>query len=316
MENFIFSLNATMPVFLVIVAGWFLMQLKLFNREFLAVADKYVFKVALPVLLFRDIATTDLREGFQLKFVLFCMAATTVLFLVIWGIASLLMKDKSMVGAFTQAAARGSAAVLGIAFVENIYGNSGMAPLMIVSAVPLFNIYSVIILTLCAGDSHAKSRGETIKRAFLNVLKNPIIIGIALGVPFSLLNIRLPVILSKAVANIAGTATPIALLVVGANFEGRKALSKLKPTLIASLLKLLVIPAVFFPFAVMLGFRGSELVAILVMLGSPTTVTCYIMAKNMGNDAELSASAVVMATLLSSVTLTFWIFLLKTLSLI
>ncbi len=148
------------------------------------------------------------------------------------------------------------------------------------------------------------------------MLKNPIIIGIALGVPFSLLNIRLPVILSKAVANIAGTATPIALLVVGANFEGRKALSKLKPTLIASLLKLLVIPAVFFPFAVMLGFRGSELVAILVMLGSPTTVTCYIMAKNMGNDAELSASAVVMATLLSSVTLTFWIFLLKTLSLI
>ena len=316
MENFIFSLNATMPVFLVIVAGWFLMQLKLFNREFLAVADKYVFKVALPVLLFRDIATTDLREGFQLKFVLFCMAATTVMFLGIWGLASLLMKDKSMVGAFTQAAARGSAAVLGIACVENIYGNSGMAPLMIVSAVPLFNIYSVIILTLCAGDSHAKSRGETIKRAFLNVLKNPIIIGIALGVPFSLLNIRLPVILSKAVANIAGTATPIALLVVGANFEGRKALSKLKPTLIASLLKLLVIPAVFFPFAVMLGFRGSELVAILVMLGSPTTVTCYIMAKNMGNDAELSASAVVMATLLSSVTLTFWIFLLKTLSLI
>lgn len=316
MENFIFSLNATMPVFLVIVAGWFLMQLKLFNREFLAVADKYVFKVALPVLLFRDIATTDLREGFQLKFVLFCMAATTVMFLGIWGLASLLMKDKSMVGAFTQAAARGSAAVLGIAFVENIYGNSGMAPLMIVSAVPLFNIYSVIILTLCAGDSHAKSRGETIKRAFLNVLKNPIIIGIALGVPFSLLNIRLPVILSKAVANIAGTATPIALLVVGANFEGRKALSKLKPTLIASLLKLLVIPAVFFPFAVMLGFRVSELVAILVMLGSPTTVTCYIMAKNMGNDAELSASAVVMATLLSSVTLTFWIFLLKTLSLI
>ena len=116
MENFIFSLNATMPVFLVIVAGWFLMQLKLFNREFLAVADKYVFKVALPVLLFRDIATTDLREGFQLKFVLFCMAATTVMFLGIWGLASLLMKDKSMVGAFTQAAARGSAAVLGIVF--------------------------------------------------------------------------------------------------------------------------------------------------------------------------------------------------------
>ncbi len=316
MENFLFSLNATMPVFLVMAVGWFLMQIKLFNKDFLSVADKYVFKVALPVLLFRDIATTNLREGFQLKFVLFCMAATTIMFLGIWGLASLLMKDKSMVGAFTQAAARGSAAVLGIAFVENIYGNSGMAPLMIVSAVPLFNIYSVIILTLCARDNRGISRRETIKRAFFNVLKNPIIIGIALGVPFSLLNVQLPVILSKAVSNIAGTATPIALLVVGANFEGRKAIAKIKPTMIASLLKLLIIPAVFFPFAVMMGFRGSELVAILVMLGSPTTVTCYIMAKNMGNDAELSSSIVVMATLLSSVTLTLWIYLLKMLSLI
>ena len=316
MGNFLFSLNATMPVFLVMVLGWFLMQIKLFNKNFLSVADKYVFKVALPVLLFRDIATTNLKEGFQLNFVLFCMAATTIMFLGIWGLASLFIKDKSMVGAFTQAAARGSAAVLGIAFVENIYGNSGMAPLMIVSAVPLFNIYSVIILTFCSQDNQAENRKENIKKAFFNVLKNPIIIGIALGVPFSLFNIQLPVILSKTIANVAGTATPIALLVVGANFEGSRAIAKLKPTLVASIIKLLVIPAVFFPLAVLMGFRGSELVAILVMLGSPTTVTCYIMARNMGNDAELSSSIVVMATLLSSVTLTFWIFLLKTLSFI
>ena len=316
MGNFLFSLNATMPVFLVMVLGWFLMQIKLFNKNFLSVADKYVFKVALPVLLFRDIATTNLKEGFQLHFVLFCMAATTIMFLGIWGLASLFIKDKSMVGAFTQAAARGSAAVLGIAFVENIYGDSGMAPLMIVSAVPLFNIYSVIILTFCSQDNQAENRKENIKKAFFNVLKNPIIIGIALGVPFSLFNIQLPVILSKTIANVAGTATPIALLVVGANFEGSRAIAKLKPTLAASIIKLLVIPAVFFPLAVLMGFRGSELVAILVMLGSPTTVTCYIMAKNMGNDAELSSSIVVMATLLSSVTLTFWIFLLKTLSFI
>lgn len=305
-----------MPVFLVIVLGWLLMQMKLFNREFLSVADKYVFKVALPALLFRDIATTNLREGLQWNFVFFCMAATTIMFMGVWALASIFMKDKSMVGAFTQASVRGSAAILGIAFVQNIYGDSGMAPLMIVSAVPLFNVYSVIILTFCSQEGKSASKGETIKKAFMNVLKNPIIIGIVLGVPFSLLDITLPAMISKTVTNVANTATPIALLVVGANFEGRKAISKIKPTMIATLLKLLVIPGIFFPFAVMMGFTGSQLVAILVMLGSPTTVTCYIMAKNMGNDAELSSSVVVMATLLSSVTLTFWIFLLRSLALI
>lgn len=316
MENFLFSLNASMPVFLVIVLGWMLMQMKLFNKEFLAVADKYVFKVALPVLLFRDISTTNLREGLDWSFVFFCMGATTVMFLGVWLFASLLMKDKSLVGAFTQASVRGSAAILGIAFVENIYGDSGMAPLMIVSAVPLFNIYSVIILTCCSQSGTGMSRAQTIRKACINVLKNPIIIGIVLGIPFSVFGITLPTILSKTVSNIAATATPIALLVVGANFEGRKAISKIKPTIIATLLKLMIVPAVFFPLAVMMGFRESQLVAILVMLGSPTTVTCYIMAKNMGNDAELSSSIVVMSTLLSSVTLTFWIFLLRTLSLI
>ena len=154
----------------------------------------------------------------------------------------------------------------------------------------------------------------------LNVLKNPIIIGIVAGLPFSLLGIDItgPAlnIPYKVISNLAATATPIALLVVGASFEGRKAIQKLGPTLTASIIKLFILPAVFFPFAVMMGFRGSELVAILVMLGSPTTVTCYIMAKNMGNDEVLSSSIVVMATLLSSVSLTFWVFLLKSLALI
>lgn len=313
-ENLIFSLNSTVPIFLLIILGWFLMRINLLNKEFAAVADKYVFKVALPVLLFRDIATADIYANFQLKFVLFCMIATTIMFMGVWALASLLMKDKSLVGAFVQASARGSAAILGIAFVNNIYGSSGMAPMMIVSAVPLYNIYSVIILTFCSNNQE-NSKGA-IKKAFINIIKNPIILGIFIGLPFSLLSIELPQILSTAVNNVSSTATPIALLVVGATFEGRKAIQKIKPTMIATFIKLIGIPLFFFPFAVMMGFRNSELVAILVMLGSPTTVTCYIMAKNMGNDAVLSSSIVVMATLLSSISLTMWVFVLRSMGLI
>jgi predicted permease len=313
MENFIFSLNTTIPVFLVILLGWVLMQKGFLTKEFTRVADKYVFKVALPLLLFKDIATTDITKVFDLKFVLFCMVVTTIMFMGTWLFTYIFMKDKSMVGAFTQAAARGSAAVLGIAFVENIYGNSGMAPLMIVSAVPLYNIYSVIILTLSSKENTGKGN---IKKAFINILKNPIIIGIFAGLPFSLLGISVPTIPLKAITNVAATATPIALITIGAGFEGRKAIAKIKPTVIATFIKLVAIPAIFFPFAIAMGFRGSSLVAILIMLGSPTTVTCYIMAKNMGNDEVLSSSVVVMATLVSSVTLTLWVFLLKSLALI
>ena len=316
MADFIFSLNATLPIFLIMVLGWFLMRIGLFNKEFNKVADKYVFKVALPVLLFKDIATADIRSDFNLTFVLFCMITTTIMFLAIWGLSDIFIKDKTQVGAFAQASARGSAAVLGIAFINNIYGNSGMAPLMIVSAVPLYNILSVIILTFSADMGKGVNKGENIKKACLNVIKNPIIIGIFLGLPFSIFGISIPQIPLKAVTSIAQTATPIALLVVGAGFEGAKAIKKIKLTAIATYIKLVLRPLIIFPFAIAFGFRGSELVAILIMLGSPTTVTCYIMAKNMGNDEVLSSSIVVMATLLSSVTLTGWIFVLKVMGLI
>lgn len=314
MENFLFSLNVTLPIFIIIVIGGLLQRIGLLNEGFSSVADKFVFKVALPVQLFRDIAVMDIRSDFSGKFVLFCMAATTCMFAATWLLGQLFLKDKSMVGAFAQAAARGSAAILGIAFVENIYGSSGMTPMMIVAAVPLFNIYSVIILTVTSAQG--KFDLALVKKLLKGVITNPIILGIAAGMVWSLAGLPMPVLLSKSVGYIASTATPLALLVLGATFKGREALQKIGPTLAAAFLKLVAIPAAIFPVAIHMGFRGSELVAIMIMLASPTTVTCYIMAKNMGGDDTLSASVVMTATLLSSVTLTLWVFVMRTMGFI
>lgn len=314
MNNFIFSLNATVPIFLVILLGWILRQRHMLTKEFASVSDIFVFKVALPCLLFKDIATANIKETFDLTFVLFCMIVTTIIFLTTWLLTALIMKDKSMVGAFIQASVRGSSAVLGIAFVQNIYGSSGMAPMMIVASVPLYNIFSVIILTFHSNETTKDT--NKIKSACINVLKNPIIIAIFAALVVALLEIPIPDMALKTVSNVAATATPLALLVVGATFEGKKAISKIKPTALATFIKLILLPVLFLPLAYLFGFRDSKMVAILVMLASPTTVTCYIMAKNMHNDAVLSSSIVVTATLFSSVTLTLWVYLLRILGLI
>ena len=246
MQNFLFSLNVTLPIFIIIVVGGFLKRIGLLTEGFTSVADKFVFKVALPVQLFRDIAAMDIRADFSGKFVVFCMVATTCMFAATWILGAIFLKDKSMVGAFAQAAARGSAAILGIAFVENIYGDSGMTPMMIVAAVPLFNIYSVIILTVTS--SEGKFNGALVKKLIKGVVTNPIILGIAAGMVWSLLRLPMPVILSKSVNYLATTATPLALLVLGATFKGREALSKIGPTIAAAMLKLVLIPAAIFPY--------------------------------------------------------------------
>ncbi|MGN0396012.1 MAG: AEC family transporter [Coprococcus sp.] len=311
MNNFVFSINATIPIFLMILLGWFLMKIHLITEEFAEVANKYVFKIALPVMLFKDIATTSILKDMNIKFVLFCFFGTIAMFILVWLIAVIYCKEKNMRGAFAQGAARGSAAILGVAFVENICGNSGMAPLMIVAAVPLFNIISVIMLTF--GGNERVSGGKGIKKAFINILKNPIIIGIILGIPFSVFDIDIPAIPIRTINYIAQTATPIALIAVGAGFSSKQALGRLKPAIVGSLIKLVVLPALFVMFAIWLDFSPSEIIAVLIMTGAPSTVSGYVMAKNMNNDAVLASNLIVLTTLLSSVTLTIWVFILKSL---
>jgi predicted permease len=115
---------------------------------------------------------------------------------------------------------------------------------------------------------------------------------------------------------VAQLATPLALIGLGAGFEGRKALAKIKPTVWASAIKLVIQPLIFLPIAVWMGFTGEKIIAILIMLAAPATPSCYIMAKNMKNDGVLTASIVVLTTLLAAFTLTGWIYLVKVLNLI
>lgn len=314
MENLIFSLNATVPVFLMMLLGLLFRNLGWIDEEFANKMNKFVFLVPLPVLVFEDLATVDFAEAWDTKFVLFCFCVT-VLSITIAALVSFLWKDKSIQGEFIQASYRSSAALLGIAFIQNIYGSSGMAPLMIIGSVPLYNIMAVVVLSFF----HPKQRGidsKVIKKTLKGIVTNPIIIAIALGLAWSALRIPMPKILEKTISNVGSVASPMGLMAMGATFDIKKAFKKVKPAFVAAALKLVGLCAIFLPIAVKIGFRESELVAILVMLGSATTVSSYVMAKNMGHEGVLSSSVVMLTTMLSAFTLTGWLYVLRSLLLI
>ena len=308
MSNLIYSINATLPIFLLIILGKVLKTTKIINDEFTKTADRYVFRIALPALLFSDLTENNVGSSFDGKYVLFCFSVTIFSIAVLWGLTEKFMKNEEQKGAFIQGSYRSSAAILGLAFINNMYDSVGMAPLMIIGCVPLYNIFAVIILTL-KGDNGGKK--PNMKETFINVMKNPILLSILIALPFALLNLHFPSFVNKAIGSVANTATPLALISIGASFEGKKALKKMKPTLLASFIKLILLAGLFLPLAVFFGYRSQELMALLVMLGSPTTVSSYIMAKNTGNDGILTSSIIVLTTLLSSLTLTLWIFVLK-----
>lgn len=315
MENLMFSLNATVPIFLVMVIGYILKNIKILDEPFVKTLNSFNFKITLPVLVFKDIAGSDVKTVWDTKYVLFCFLATLTSIILIWIITSKVYQKQDFIGEFVQASYRSSAAVLGIAFIQNIYGTSGMAPLMIIGTVPLYNVAAVFILSFTGKTARGLNR-QSLKKSLLGIITNPIILGIGAGMAVSVIGVEFPVILSKTINNMAVLATPLALIGLGAGFEGRKALTMIKPTCICTVTKLILLPAVFLPIAVCMGFTGEKLIALLVMLGAPTTVSCYIMAKNMGHDGVLTSSVVVSTTFLSSVTLTVFLYILKSLALI
>lgn len=309
-----------MPVFLVMVVGYILRKIGMFNEEFIKVSNKFNFNITLPCLLLLNMMDCDIKKTFDGRYVLYCALSTVICISVIWFLARLFFKRKSntkeenIVGEFVQGSYRGSAAILGIALLQNISGNAKMAPLMMLGSVPLYNIFAVIVLTFETPDTEGQEIGKNIKKAIAGICKNPIILSIIGGMLLSYFDITFPKIMYKTINNLASLTTPMALLVIGAGFEGRKAIKKLKPTIIATTIKLVIQPLIFLPVAIMMGFEAEKLVAALIMLGAPTTATSYVMAKNMNHEGTLSSSIVVLTTLVSAFTITAWIFILKTMS--
>ena len=314
MENLIFSLNATIPIFLMMLLGMLFRKLGWMDEVFAAKMNKFVFLVPLPVLLFEQLATVDFSEVWDIKFILFCFVVTAIS-ITISTVISLLWKDRSIKGEFIQATYRSSAALLGIAFIQNIYGTVGMAPLMIIGSVPLYNVMAVVVLSFFKPGNNSFDK-VLVKKTLKGIVTNPIIIGIVAGFVWSALKLPMPLILHKTVSSIGATATPMGLMSMGATFEMKKATSKMKPTLVAVFMKLVGFCAIFLPMAALLGFRNEEMIAILVMLGSATTVSCFVMARNMGHEGTLSSGVIMMTTLLSAFTLTMWLDVLRSFGLV
>ena len=314
-NDFMFSVGAILPVFGVMVLGFLLRRRGFLTQGFCQTGNRLVFNLCLPAMLLRQIASMGGVRAADGGFLLYAFAATLAGVLAVWLPAHFFMKDKTQVGAFAQGAFRGNTALLGAALLQSICGSQAYAPLIILAAVPVYNVLSVVVLSLEAGGGGTLDRTRVLG-ALKQVARNPILLGILAGMPFALTGRSIPLPADKVLSMLGGLASPLSLLVIGAGFRWQAALEKRRTTLLAALVKLVLLPAAALPPAAALGFRGEALVALLVMSGTPSAVSSYIMAENMGNDGVLANGIVAVTTLLSAVTLTGWIFLLRTLGLL
>ena len=142
--------------------GYFLRKINLYDDSFVAQMNKFVFKAALPALLFMNVAESDFIKVWDTKFVLFCFGATFCSIAISIGL-SFLLNPRDIQGEFVQASYRSSAAILGIAIIQNLYGDAGMAPLMIIASVPLYNVMAVMVLSFMKPDNQGMNKQMLLK---------------------------------------------------------------------------------------------------------------------------------------------------------
>lgn len=319
LNNLIFCLNAVIPIFLLMLLGMFFMRIGIFDDAFVSKMNSFVFRVALPALVFYDLCSEDFGRVWDLRFVLFCFLATLVSILLCVAI-SCLLRDRRVQGEFIQVSYRSSAAILGVSLVTNLYGTSGMTPLMMLGAVPLYNAAAVVVLTIFTPERNKMKRTgmnrAQVRKTAVGIITNPILIGIFAGLLWSVLRLPMGSILDHTVQNLARLATPLGIMAMGASFNLKKALSGIRTAGLGAFIKLIGLGLIFVPLAVTLGFRQDRLVAILIMCCSCSTVSCYVMAREMGHEGTLTSSTVMLTTFFSAFTLTGWLFVLKTLGLL
>ena len=308
MQNLIFSLTLVAPVFLIVALGYFLKRIGVINENFVSVSSKIVFTISLPALIFIEVSSIHLEEILNVNLILFVYAGTLVTFAAVWITAGFFTRAGKDKASFIQGSFRGNFAIVGLAIIVNYYGidNLGKASLVLAFTIPLYNILSVIALTV-----PLKEKEHKYSNTFFEILKNPLIIAVFAAIPFSYFGIIIPGFLKTSIGYLSALALPLALVGIGGFLSFSNITKESSLTVISTILKLLVFPAIMTFAAYLLDFRGIDLGIIFILFACPTAIASFIMAEAMGANSRLAGNILLLTTLVSVVTITLGLFILK-----
>lgn len=330
MDTLLFALNAILPIIILIALGYQLKRIELFNQNFLKVANRFVFRVALPVLLFYNVYNIDSIKDIDWPTVIYAVVMITIIFFLGIITVLLLVKDDRRKGVVVQAAFRSNYAIVGIPLATALGGVEATAIASILSAftIPLFNVLAVIGLTIFIRED-----GKSISYMGIlkNIVKNPLIIGVSVGlVALVLRSFDLGFVLKddipflfKAISDVAVIASPLALIVLGADFEFQAIKTMLKEIIIGVTWKIFLTPVIslaigyiLFKYFDLISFDNNTIPGLIALYGSPVAVTSAVMAAEMGCDDELAAQLVVWSSIGSVLTIFLFVVFFKNVGLI
>ncbi len=311
MENLIVSLNAAAPIFIIMALGYLARLAGFVSADDVPRFNRVAFNIFMPFVVFYSLYSSDLSTAIKPRLLVFTLCAILVVYAATVVIVLLTVKDPEQKGVMIQGIYRSNYVVIGIPIARALIpaGELGTIAVLIAVVVPVYNVLAVVTLEVFRGGR--VKLGHTL----LNILKNPLIIGAAVGILFLALGVRLPDLLEGVVKDVAAVGTPLQIFLLGAFFRFDELGRYKKQLTWATLGRLIIVPGAVLPVAALLGFRGAEFVALIGCFASSNAISSFTMTDQMGGDATLAGDIVVLTSALCSFTVFGWTLLYKTLGL-
>lgn len=309
MDDLLFSLNTVFPLLVMMAVGFTARRVGVIGESAARQINACVFKIFLPLLLCFNIVDTQLGASTDVRTLLYAFVTTLLCFGVLFFATPRLCRDRASCGVLIQGIARSNYAIFGIPLVMMMYpeGDTSIAVLMVVVVVPVFNVLSTIALMIFGGEKSSPWR------IVKGVLLNPLILGTLAGFLLWYFRIPIPTLIETPLRSLGSVATPLALFTLGASLDFGKARANSRLLVIGVAGRLVVVPLIFLSLAVALGIRDVSLAALIAVYASPTSVSSFPMAQQMGGNGDLAGGQVVFTTVFSILTVFLWVFALKSL---
>lgn len=310
-ESFIAALTVVCPMMILMLIGWLCRTKGVITRPAMKEYDRLIFRIFMPLLLFKNIYEINFSGGVAVKEMVFTAVCLLILFALCLDCPRYLTKDPRKYSVIGQAIVRGNYVIFGVVVSEALYGegNIGMVIMMSIIVVPMVNVFSAILLE--AGRSGKSSPAKL----FLAVLKNPMIIGAICAFIVKGFGIKIPAVLWSVIRSIANSTTTISFISLGVGLDMADAIADRRLLAWGVILRMIILPGVVLPLAVISGFRGQSLCAMMVTFAAPSAVASYPMAVAMGADGQLAGQLVCTTTIISVITIFLWTFAFKSLGL-
>lgn len=305
-DNLQLGLRVVVPIFAIIVIGHLAARRELIRRESFVDMNNLVFTLFIPAHLFNSIASGNIDDAMDLRFLGFMIASVVGIFVLLLLIIPRLEKNPERVGVVIQSIFRGNFVILGFPILSRLYGPHvlGLSASVLLFSMPLFNIMSILVL------NHYAGKPSDIKTIVASLFKSPLVIATLLGllaIPFTL-----PDILMSTVGLLAQVSTPLALFVLGGLLEMKGFGANRKALNISMVSRLILLPLIIVHLAYFLGFRAEQLMTVMVFWAAPTAVVSYTLTLYLGGDARLAQQTIIYTTALSVISYVAWIYYILT----